>query len=380
VTGTDSQGEADAGSPTSTLRFDSDPGSTRSTWIASGITIAIVAWMGSGFILPQDEPDTVTEPSAPLPVAVAVAPSQAEVVTLLFNAEGQALPERDTLIRAEASGDVVEVFVALGDTVEDGAEIARLQSEAAQASLAQARQELAAARRDLENAETLLERGVTTVDRLQQARNALAQAEARQTAAEEAVSNNVIRAPFAGRIEALDIETGEFVQVGAEVGRIVDNTPLTVAFEVPQQALNRLSSGQRARVSFITGQVEEGSVTFVGSAAASATRTFPARISIPNSDGEIAAGLSAEITIPTDEVLAHFVSPSLVSLDPEGRLGVKTVDDQNRVHFYPIEIVRAEIDGIWVTGLPDTVRLITVGQGFVNDGETVRPQVQDTAP
>jgi multidrug efflux system membrane fusion protein len=56
---------------------------------------------------------------------------------------------------------------------------------------------------------------------------------------------------------------------------------------------------------------------------------------------------------------------------------VKTVDDENVVHFYPIEIARAEIDGIWVTGLPDTVRLITVGQGFVNDGETVRPQAQD---
>lgn len=372
--------EADTGSRARTLRVASDRGASRSTWIASGITLAIVAWMGSGLVLPSPEPPADTAPGAPMPVAVAVAPSQAEPVTLLFNAEGQALPERDTLIRAEASGDVVEVFVGLGDTVEEGAEIARLQSDAAQASLSQARQELAAARRDLENAETLLERGVTTVDRLQQARSAFAQAEARLSSAEEAVSNNVISAPFAGRIEALDIETGEFVQVGAEVGRIVDITPLTVSFEVPQQALNRLSSGQRATVSFITGQVEEGTVTFVGSAAASATRTFPAEVSIPNPEGAIAAGISAEITIPTDEVLAHFVSPSLVSIDPEGRLGVKTVDDDNTVHFHPIEIVRAEIDGIWVTGLPDTARLITVGQGFVNDGETVRPQAQDTAP
>jgi multidrug efflux system membrane fusion protein len=374
VTENSSLDEADTGSRAGTLRLASDRGASRSTWIASGITLAIVAWMGSGLVLPSAEPPAATEPGTPMPVAVAVAPSEAERVTLLFNAEGQALPERDTFIRAEASGDVVEVFVALGDTVGEGAEIARLQSDAAEASLAQARQELAAAQRDLENAETLLERGVTTVDRLQRARSAFAQAEARLSAAEEAVSNNVIRAPFAGRIETLDIETGEVVQAGAEVGRIVDITPLTVSFEVPQQALNRLSSGQRATVSFITGQVVEGTVTFVGSAAASATRTFPARVSIPNADGEIAAGISAEITIPTDEVLAHFVSPSLVSIDPEGRLGVKTVDDDNTVHFYPIEIVRAEIDGIWVTGLPDTARLITVGQGFVNEGETVNPQ------
>jgi len=39
--------------------------------------------------------------------------------------------------------------------------------------------------------------------------------------------------------------------------------------------------------------------------------------------------------------------------------------------------VRAEIDGIWVIGLPDTVRVITVGQGYVNHGDTVRPQPEE---
>lgn len=62
-----------------------------------------------------------------------------------------------------------------------------------------------------------------------------------------------------------------------------------------------------------------------------------------------------------------------MSLSPEGQLGIKTVDDDNIVHFFPIEIIRPEIDGIWVTGLPDEVDLITVGQGFVNEGETVAP-------
>jgi multidrug efflux system membrane fusion protein len=254
--------------------------------------------------------------------------------------------------------------------------IARLRSDAAEADLAQARQALAAAQRDLENAETLLERGVATVDRVQQARTAFTQAQARLAAAEDAVSNNVVTAPFAGRVERLGIDPGEYVQAGAEIGRIVDITPLTVAFEVPQQALRRLSSGQRATVHFITGETAEGRVTFVGSAAAAATRTFPAEITIPNPDGAIAAGISADIRIPTGEVMAHFVAPSVISLDPDGRLGVKTVSDEDTVVFNEIEIVRAEIDGVWVTGLPGEVHLITVGQGFVSAGEPVRPQMQ----
>lgn len=358
------------------LEISSDEGAQRSTWIASAITLAILLWMGSGLVWPSEDPGTPEAASGPEAVAVTAELSEAAPVTLIFEARGQSLPQRDTIMRAEAAGDVAELFVSLGDTVEAGAPIARLRNEAAEADLAQARQALDAAQRDLDNAETLLERGVATVDRLQQARTAFTQAQARFTAAEEAAANTAIDAPFAGRIEALRIDTGEFVQAGTEVGRIVDTTPLTVSFEVPQQELSRLSSGQTARVQFITGETAQGAVTFVGRSAASATRTFPAEISIPNADGAIAAGLSAQIEIPIEEVMAHFVAPSVISLDPVGRLGVKTVGEDDIVQFHEIEIVRAEIDGIWVSGLPETVRLITVGQGFVSDGEPVRPQMQ----
>ncbi|OAN80896.1 efflux transporter periplasmic adaptor subunit [Jannaschia sp. EhC01] len=361
------------------MQFTSDKGAARSTWIAALITLVVAGWMGSGFILPSQQEDTTERPSAPPPVAVSVLQSTAQPVTLFFSAEGQALPDRDTMIRAEASGEIADVFVSMGDFVEEGTEIARIRSERVEAELARAQQDVARTQRDLENAETLLERGVATLDRVEQARSAFTQATAQLTAAEESLADMMITAPFAGRIEALDLNAGEFVQAGAEIARLVDNAPLTVSFQVPQQALSRLESGQPANVTFITGETREATVTFVGTSAAQATRTFLAEVSLPNADGAIAAGISAEITIPTDEITAHFLSPSIVSLSPEGQLGIKTVDDDNIVHFYPIEVVRPEIDGIWVTGLPDTITVITVGQGYVNDGETVRPQDEDAS-
>lgn len=369
-----------APTPDAGLQFDTDKGSSRSTWIAALLTLVLVGWMGSGFVVPSEEPEAeAATPNASLAVAVAVQQSVAQPVTLYFNAEGQALPDRDTLIRAEASGEIAELLISMGDYVEEGRLIARIRSERAEAQLAQAQQEVTRTQRDLENAETLLERGVATVDRVQQARSAFTQADAQLTAAEEALADMVIVAPFAGRIEALDIDTGEFVQAGAEIGRIVDNSPLTVSFQVPQQALGSLESGLPANVTFITGEAREATVTFVGTAAAQSTRTFLAEVSLPNEDGAIAAGISAEITIPTAEVTAHFLSPSIVSLSPEGQLGIKAVDAENIVHFYPIEIVRAEIDGIWVSGLPNEINLITVGQGYVSDGEEVRPQFKEAS-
>lgn len=355
------------------LTFKTDPGASRSVWIAAAILVALLAWMGSGFILPS-QPEAVPQEASERPAAqVMVRDSMAELVTLTFTAEGQALPDRDTTLRAEASGNVVELLLRKGDTVETGDMIARLSARRAEADLARAEEELTRARRDFDNAQELLDRGVGTVDRLSQARAALAGAEALLTAAEQALDDLVIVAPFAGRIETLTLDEGEFVSSGEQVGRIVDNHPLTVAIQVPQQALNRIRNGQAATVRFITGQTREGIVNFVGTAASPATRTFLAEIEVSNEDGTIPAGVSAEIEIPTGEAQAHFVEPSIVSLSPEGQLGVKTVEE-GIVQFYPIEIVKAELQGVWARGLPDSARIITIGQGFVRQGETVNAQ------
>jgi multidrug efflux system membrane fusion protein len=337
----------------------------------------IVGWMVSGFILPSPEQAQNITLETPEPTAVAVATSQAERVTQFYQAEGQALPDRDTMLRASNSGDVAEVLISKGQDVSTGDIIARLDPSTNIAEANRAAEALAQAQREFSNAQQLLERGFATQDRLTQARAALASAEAQVIEIEQAAETLTITAPFDGRIETLDLDSGEFVSAGSEVGRLVDISPLTIAIQVPQQSLTRLKVGQKARVVFITGEERNGSVTFVGTSAAAETRTFLAEIEVANEDSAIPAGISAEVIIPTGEVTAHFLPPSIVSLDTQGSLGIKTVDSENIVTFYPIAVVKAQIDGIWVTGLPDTVDVITVGQGFVNIGDTVAPVIGD---
>lgn len=358
-----------------TLTFEDDPGASRSVWVAAGIVLALVLWMGSGFVLP-DNADGASEsadqpPDAPFGVAVRT--SEARPVTRYFRGEGQAEPDRDTAIRAETSGEVAEVLAEKGDRVAEGQILARLDAARAASEVERAREELARAEREFENATTLLERGAGTVDRVADTRAALAAAEAALTQAEEALADTEIRAPFGGRLEALTLDPGEFVQSGTVVGRVLDTDPLTVSVQVPQQALGRLEAGQTAEVSFITGEVREGRIAFLGASAQEGTRTFRAEIEVPNPEGRIPAGISAEVRVATGETVAHFLSPAILSLGPEGALGVKTVTADDAVAFHEVAIVRAETDGIWVTGLPETARIITVGQGFVSAGETVTP-------
>ncbi|MDG1082751.1 MAG: efflux RND transporter periplasmic adaptor subunit [Planktotalea sp.] len=355
------------------LTFSSDKGASGSTWFAAVLVLAIVGWMGSGFIIPSEDTDPVIAREDPKPVAVAVTTSLAETVTQFYQAEGQALPDRDTLMRAETSGDIAEVLVSKGQDVSAGDVIARFDPTNNEADANRVAQELVLAQRELENAESLLQRGVATADRAADARAALVAVQSQVTAVEQAAKSLTITAAFDGRIETLNLDEGEFVSAGTEVGRLVDITPLTVAIQVPQQSLTRLSVGQPATVRFITGEEREGVVTFVGTSAASETRTFLAEIEVENADGAIPAGISAEVIIPTGEVTAHFLSPSIVSLNNEGALGIKTVNAENVVEFFQIQVVKAQIDGIWVTGLPESVDVITVGQGFVNETEIVAP-------
>lgn len=356
------------------------PRPDRSTWIAAGIVLALVLWMGSGFVFPAEEEEQVVRDAPVAPVAVSVRESQAAPVEQVFIAEGQALPARDTVLRAEMSGEIVALDVQRGDDITEGTVIARFDDEERAAARAQAQAELERAERELDQAETLLDRGTGTLDRVVNARTARAAAEAALISARRAERHTAIRAGFDGRLDDLDIEAGEFVSAGETVGRLIDLDPLRVEIQVPQQVLRGIRPGMPAEVRFITGETAQGVIRFVGAAADPRTRTFPAEIAVDNPDSAIPAGISAQVRIPTEEIMAHFLSPATLALATDGRLVVKTVDDDDTVVEQAVSIVRAQSDGIHVSGLPESARVITIGQGFVNEGDRVTPHPDERTP
>ncbi|EPX83538.1 hypothetical protein Salmuc_02146 [Salipiger mucosus DSM 16094] len=268
---------------------------------------------------------------------------------------------------------MAHVAVRKGADLAAGQEIARLVDRDLEAALQQASEELNRAQREFDNARSLFDRGVATADRVSDARAGLASAEAQVARAEENLDNAVIRAPFAGRLDALDLDEGEFVQAGTEIGTVLDTDPLEIAIQVPQQSVARISEGQAAQVAFITGEQRTGEVVFVGADADPETRTFKTEIRVPNPENDLASGLSAQVRIPTGTLQAHFVSPAVLSLGTDGTLGVKTVTPDDEVVFHPVSVERTQVDGVWVSGLPENADIITIGQGFVRDGEIVDP-------
>ena len=350
-----------------------------SAWIALGLVVALILWMASAAILPSAPPDKDTRSDPPPPTPVALRLSEAETVPQIFVAEGVSHPRRDTELRAEMGGRIAEVAVEKGAVLAADTVILRFAARERAAQLRRAEEELARARHAHEQAQALLDRGIGTPDQLVSTRAALAGAEAQLATAERGLDDTVLRAPFAGRLDALAVAAGEMVQPGTVLARLVDLDPLTVRFRVPQQALAQLAPGQPAKLDFITGESGIGRVQFIASVAEPRTRTFAAEVTLDNPGSAIAAGVSTRIRIPTGTQQAHFVSPALLSLSEAGDLVVRSVGENDLVVEHEVNILQAHSEGVWITGLPPSVRLISRGQGFVRAGDRVRP-VSEGAP
>ncbi|MBB4005020.1 efflux RND transporter periplasmic adaptor subunit [Aurantimonas endophytica] len=344
-----------------------------SGWIAALFVLALVGWMGSGYYYPAASTDTEAPRNTERqPFTVEAFVSRARTVTEFVASEGQVSPDRMTPVRAKVGGTVEDVAVAKGDFVEEGALIARIALDDRVAQRSQAEAELARRQGEYDRVSGLAERGYATAAQVEAAQAELATARAALAAIAQTTGDTEIRAPITGVLDNFDLDLGEFVAASAEVGTVIDNDPLSVDIQIPQQSVGRVRAGQQAAVTFITGETREGTVRYVAANADAATRTFPVEITISNPERDIPAGISAQVRIPVGEIPAHFLSAALLALGPDGTLGVKAVGEDETVVFHPIKLVRAETDGIWVSGPPETMRVISVGQGFVSSGETVR--------
>ena len=111
-----------------------------------------------------------------------------------------------------------------------------------------------------------------------------------------------------------------------------------------------------------------GRIRYVAPVADEGTRTFGVELEVDNKDRALRAGGTAELRIPAESVLAHRVSPSLLTLDDAGNVGVKIINDAGKVEFVVADIALSTNEGVWLAGLPETATIITVGQGYVASG------------
>jgi len=129
--------------------------------------------------------------------------------------------------------------------------------------------------------------------------------------------------------------------------------------------------GERADVRLVTGEAASGRIRFVAKTASTTTRTYRVEIELPNGDGKIPDGITAEVMVPQAAVMAARMPRSALTFASNGDLGVRTVDADGTVAFAPITVVEDEQAAMWVAGLANGSRVIVQGQDFVREGQVV---------
>ena len=185
-----------------------------------------------------------------------------------------------------------------------------------------------------------------------------------------------VKSPFSGYIESV-VKPGNFIERGQVCATIIQLDPIIFVAEVPEISIAKVKVGQNVDINLITGQKVSGILSFVSKSASPATKTFRVEVEIQNKDGLIKDGLTADLIIKTDKVKAHKISPSILILDDDGKLGVRITNTENIVEFYEIEIVQDSPEGLRATGIPEGSNIIIQGQGFVEEGQLVQVTTLD---
>ena len=275
------------------------------------------------------------------------------------------LPEAAARV-SEAEARLVEAKARLVEAEINGNAAARLSEDgfASETRVASATAQVEAARAGVSSAEAGVEgarSGLTS------ARAGVQSAEAAVASAEDELEKLRIRAPFAGLLESDTAELGSLLQPGSLCGTIIQLDTIKLVGFVPETLVDRVDVGAPAGARLSSGANVVGEVTFISRSADPLTRTFRIDVEVPNADLAIRDGQTAEIAIQADGQTAHLLPQSALTLDDDGQLGVRIVED-GRAGFAPISVVRDTTEGIWITGLEPTSEIIVVGQEFVTDG------------
>ena len=352
-------------------------------------------------------------------ISVIVVDSTAEIIDSAVTLRGETAAARLVEVRSETSGQVINEPLRKGETVVEGQILCRLDPGTREATLAdavaslaeakarvpetqarldEAKARLSEAKINFNAANKLSEGGYASETRVASAeaavraaeasiasanagfdttRSKIQSAEASVAVAKKEIERTSLKAPFSGILETDTAELGTLLQPGALCAKIIQLDPIKLVGFVPETELNRVNKGSIAKANLINGQEITGEVSFISRSADQTTRTFRVEIEADNKDLSISKGQTAEILIASDGTQAHLLPQSALTLNDDGALGVRTVNDKSKVVFYETDIIRDTMNGVWLKGLPKNANVIIVGQEYVTDGVKVQKNFQE---
>ncbi|RWL18478.1 MULTISPECIES: efflux RND transporter periplasmic adaptor subunit [Mesorhizobium] len=324
------------------------------------------------------KPSEAEQPKAPLRTVATITPPR-RTYARAIRISGLTEADKRAVLATRVAGVIDKLPVKQGQRVKTGDLVLMLAAEEKLSAVSNAKQLLVQRQAELDAALRLAKTGNLPKLQLDTARSNLTSAQALLETAQAELDRNEVKAPFDGVIDRVPVELGSSVMQGGEVATILSLDPVIARGEVSERDLGYLKIGDKANVRLVSGQNVEGTVRYISRDASSATRTFRVEIAIPNPEGTIPAGMTAEIALSAQPTDAVILPRSVVTLGDKGDLGIRAVDKDDKVVFFPIDLVDDTPTGLVLGGIRADARIIVAGQELVKEGEVVKPVEADRA-
>jgi len=340
------------------------------------IFIAIVLWIASGVFKSDNDITEVENAESEKIISVRATDIVANEKTYFLTIRGRTEAKNKVILRPKTTSTILDT-IDKGQAVKKGDVVCTLDPEDRNARLNEAIANEKQAQLKFDAIESLAKNGYRSDNAVASAEAILKGAIARREIAENAVYNTKLKAPFNGFVEYINVKVGDLISPSQMCGSVIQLDPMIVAGEVTEKNITQIVPKQNVNIELLDGKNIEGQISYISKSSNSATRTYKIEATFNNKDGSIREGVTATVKVPLQKLKAHLIPSYLLSLNDIGDLGVKIVEN-NIVKFVNIQIIEDVSEGIWVIGLPEKTKIITVGQEYVIDGQTVNVQIVES--
>jgi membrane fusion protein (multidrug efflux system) len=371
------------------------------TMIGCLLVAATAAVSGCG----RNAGDPLAPAQARGPVAVRIATAVGRDEPVTIEATGSFQADESSDVAPETSGRVIATPVDVGQSVQQGSVLVRIQGVDANLRLDEARANAERTEAAVKLAESQHRLALTTTDRYQSllatgdvsrtvadqakteaetslqsvntARASLAQARAQLALAEKAATDVAVLAPFAGVISARQVSAGEYVQPSNPVVTLMKIDPLRLLLTIPSVQAGAVASGQQvtATVDAFPGETFTGHISAVNPAISAESRAFMVEAKVRNPKARLKPGMFAVARIDQGKTSRAVIVPRQAVIEDvnTNSYRVYVVDDKNAARMRVVQLAarqQGEVVNI-LAGVKENERVATSNLGDLYDGAPV---------
>jgi multidrug efflux system membrane fusion protein len=330
---------------------------------------------------------------APVPVNVGEIVQKDMPIDL--TAIGNVEPIATVGIKAQVSGELIEMNFQEGEEVKKGDLLFTIQPKLyatqlaqAEANLARDRVQAANAQRDADRSAELAKKGAVSKEQLDQAL-AMAESAAATVKADEALVEiarvqlgyTTVESPINGRTGASNVKVGNLIKAAADDAMVTINqlAPIYVTFAVPEQHLGDIRREMAMRKLAVVAndpknsqQLAEGELTFVSNTVDAATGTITLKATFPNDDRALWPGAYVHVILHLSTEPAVLVAPApAISIGQNGEQ-IFVIKDDGTAELRPVTIERTVGEEVVIQGAFHAgERVVTNGQSRLTPGAKV---------